>query len=160
MKGIARAAFTVLRRPSYLIGFIVATSAVFLLFIYAPARLIPGNDFLFQLQTLSVQDHVLLTLLSMLIGLSLVMQFYLWRKLRNAKKCLASASSGIVGWCAALLGSLFGTATCGACIAVLFGFLGFGTVLFLIEYRVAFVVGSLILVFASLYFSSRYVNES
>lgn len=54
----------VLKDRKYLVGFVFLSLAIFWLFIYIPVKNIPGNDFAFQLSIMTIQDKVLMGLLS------------------------------------------------------------------------------------------------
>lgn len=114
----------ILRNKNYLAGFIVLSIAIFWLFIYIPVKNIPGNDFTFQLSIMTLQDKLLSGLLSVLVSLSLVMNVYAFRLQRSAKVGISMVGQGGGGLFSGVIGSIFGTATCAACVSSIFGFLG------------------------------------
>lgn len=147
----------VLRNKNYLAGFIVLSLAIFWLFIYIPVKNIPGNDFTFQLSIMTLQDKLLSGLLSVLVSLSLVMNVYAFKLKRSAKVGISMVGQGGGGLFSGIVASVFGTATCAVCVSSLFGFLGTGGVLFLLEYRTQIVLASIVLLLISLYFTSAKV---
>jgi len=139
----------VLSKKNYFIAFIALVFLIFAIFILIPVFLIPANSLLFQLTVFSIKDYILLTILSVLTSLLIVMQVFSYKeaKICSPRKTAISGGSAVVA-------ALFGTASCSACLATVFGFLGVGTVFFLVEYQ-WFIVGIAILIMLiSLYFTS------
>lgn len=157
MKQTILAIKLVLGNKNYLAGFIVLSLVIFWLFIYIPVKNIPGNDFTFQLSIMTLQDKLLSGLLSVLVSLSLVMNVYAFKLKRSAKVGISMLGQSGGGLFSGIVASVFGTATCAACVSSLFGFLGTGGVLFLLEYRTQIVLVSIILLLISLYFISAKV---
>lgn len=157
MKQTILAIKLVLRNKNYLVGFIVLSLVIFWLFIYIPVKNIPGNDFTFQLSIMTLEDKLLSGLLSVLVSLSLVMNVYAFKLKRSAKVGISMLGQSGGGLFSGIVASVFGTATCAACVSSLFGFLGTGGVLFLLEYRTQIVLVSIILLLISLYFISAKV---
>lgn len=148
----------VLADKVFLIGFLVLSFIVFWILLYIPVRTTPGNDLAFQLSLLTSKDYMLLITLSVLTALSLVMNIYLFREQYDAKARLATVSQGSAGSVfAGLVGSLFGTASCGYCVASLFGFLGAGSIMFLLQYRHIVTITAIALLVVSLYFTAQKV---
>ena len=150
---IITASRQVLSRKNYLISFIALIFVILTVFILIPVFLIPANSLLFQLTIFTIKDYVLLTVLltvlSILTSLIIVMQVFSYK---DAKFC--SPGKTAVSGGSAVVAALFGTASCSACLAAVFGFLGIGTVFFLVEYQ-WFIVGIAILIMLiSLYFTS------
>lgn len=150
-----KAIWEVLSRKGYLLGWLILAILFSFIFISIPVKAIPGNSFLFQLSLLSPKEYLLLASLAFFASLSLVMQFYLWRRKRELKSTMSTLGSGGVGGFAATVASMFGTATCASCISALFGFLGIGTIFTLIDYRSYIVVFSFVFLSISIYFASR-----
>ncbi|MBI4130290.1 hypothetical protein HY468_03175, partial [Candidatus Roizmanbacteria bacterium] len=94
-------------------------------------------------------------ILSMVTALLLLMQVFLFG---SKKKRVETAGQGGVGIFSALFGGLLATAACSACVAAILGFLGAGSVFFVLENQAIFVIGAIALVIVSLYFSSRRVQ--
>lgn len=149
----------VLVKPSYLL-FFISTSAVFYLILIAfPAKTIPGNSFAFQLSLMRPGDHLLLAFLSLITGLNLTFHLYLFRRKRESFSPIRTASDSALGIFSGLVASVFGTATCGVCVATIFGYFGFGTVLFLLTWRLYIVGFAIFLSLFSLYFLSRKITN-
>lgn len=148
----------VLSERKYLTGFLVLALLFFSLLVYIPIRSIPGNTLVFQLALMGIKDYALLIILSLLTSLSLVMNFFYALKLKyGAKEGISLVSQGGIGSFAGVVGSIFGTATCASCVASIFGFLGFGGVLFLLKYRNFVALAAIILLLVSLHFTSKRV---
>lgn len=147
----------VLNDKNYLAGFLIVAAVFFWLFLYIPVRLIPGNDFAFQLSILRPQDIFLLVLLSLFSALSLTFHFYMLRRRAVAKSITLTLGSGFLGGTAGIVGSLFATASCAACVATLLSFLGVGTVFFLLGHRQLIILISIVLMLISLHFSAQKV---
>lgn len=150
---------TVLTAKSYLLIFIVLLPIIFSVFILVPASVIPGNDFAFQLSIFTPKDYVLLTLLAPLISLVLTMQIFIFRRNKDIKENLKSVGVGAAGGYSGIIATVFATASCSSCVAVLFGFLGTGAVFFAVENRWLFVTLAIGLMLVSLYFSAKKINK-
>ena len=150
---IINASKQVLSRRNYLILFIALIFIILAVFISIPVFLIPANSLLFQLTVFTTKDYILLTILSVLTSLIIVMQIFSYKQ-----ATLYSSGRTAIGGGSAIVAALFGTASCSACLAAVFGFLGIGTVFFLVEYQ-WFIVGIAILIMlVSLYFTSLKLN--
>ncbi len=147
----------VLKHSIYLISFLAFALFLFGFFIYIPVRTVPGNDFAFQLSLFKPLDYLLLISLSLLTSLSVNMNVFSFRHKGTLGTGISAVSQGGVGGTAGVIASIFGTASCTTCVSSLFGFLGLGTVFFLLDYRSYIVFGSIILVLFSLYFTSKKV---
>lgn len=158
MKKILVASSTVLSRKTYLFTFLAFTPLAFFIFVFIPTVTIPGNSIDFQLSIFTTRDYVLLGILSLLTSLFLVIQIFIFRNSLNSKARLSTIGKGGIGGYAAVVASVFGTASCSACLFALFGFLGASTLLFLIQHQWYIVSGAIILILISLYFTARKVN--
>lgn len=143
----------VLSSRNYLIGFISLILIIFGGFIFIPVLTIPANSFLLQLTIFTLRDYFLLAILSTLTSLLIVMQIFSYKQAK-----LYSASITAIGSGSAVVAALFGTASCASCLAAVFGFLGLGTVFFLVEYQWLIVGIAIILMLISLYFTSLKLN--
>lgn len=141
----------------YLFGFLVVTFAMFWLLLYIPIRTIPGNDLAFQISILTPKDWLLFTILPILTALSIVMNIYILKNKASARAGAVMAGQGGTGFFSGIIASVFGTATCASCVATIFGFLGVGGVLFLLQYRTYITAAAIILLLISLYFTSKRV---
>lgn len=155
---IRHALVRVFANKLYLLFALLLSLSFFFLFIYIPVRNIPGNDFAFQLSILTPTDFLLLIALSLLTTLSLIMNLYLFLQRRKKQIGIALFSQGGVGIFSGTIASIFGTATCAACVGSLFGFLGVGGVFFLLEYRTPITILAIILLLISLYFTAQKVE--
>jgi len=147
----------VLQNRGYLRIFIIASASFLALFILLPTLLTPGNSLIFQWsEVFTFWNYVLMISLSSLIGLMISMQVYSYR----IKKSMKSTGKGVVGGFSGFIAGIFGTAACSSCVAAIFGFLGLGTVVFLIQYQWYIVTLSLILVLLSIYLTSLTIEKS
>lgn len=151
------AAQQVLSSKNYLFGLLILAFAIFWLLLYIPVRTIPGNDFAFQLSILTAKDRILLIALSVLTALSIVMNIFVLRNKPTIQTSLSMAGQGGTGFLSGIIASVFGTASCGLCVASLFGFLGIGAVFFLLQYKQWITSIAILLFIISLYFTSRKV---
>ena len=147
----------VLKNKIYLTGFIATSLVLFWLFVYIPVRTIPGNDFAFQLSILKPNDIFLLIILSLLTALSLTLHIYMLQNKISTKRIGVTIGSGIFGSTMGIIGSLFATASCTTCVATLLGFLGVGTVFFLLDHRQFIIAFSILLMLISIHFTVRKV---
>ncbi len=140
--------------------FAVCAFGFFLLMFLLPVAITPGNDVPFQAKIFTWQNYLTLAGISILAGLSVTLQIRVWREKRAAQIQSAgtTALSG-AGVLSGLVSSIFASATCATCVGALFGFLGFGGVLFLLTYRWYFLSGAIILLVFSIYFSARRINR-
>lgn len=154
IKIILKASKEVLSKRNYLIGFFILALFLFFVFIAIPILTIPGNSLSLQLTIFKLKDYSLLIFLSILTSLMFIMQFYLYKNARIIHYG-KTAIHGISGF----TGAIFGTASCASCIAVVFGFLGAGTVLFLVRYKWYVTSFAIIFMLTSIYFSSLKINN-
>ncbi|MBI2040072.1 hypothetical protein HYT18_03290 [Candidatus Microgenomates bacterium] len=141
----------------YLFWFLVVAFVMFWLLLYIPIRTIPGNDLAFQISILTPKDWFLFTILPILTALSIVMNVYILKNRGSAQDGVAMVGQGGTGFFSGLIASVLGTATCASCVASIFGFLGVGGVLFLLQYRTYITVGAIILMLISLHLTSKRV---
>lgn len=150
----------VLTIRQYLIFLITLSISFYILLIAFPAKTIPGNNFSFQLSLMRMSDHLLLAFLSFLTGLNLTFHLYLFKRKKGNFSPVKTASDSFLGIFSGLIASVFGTATCGACVATIFGYFGFGVVLFLLTWRLYIVGLAILLSLISLYYLSlKITNE-
>ena len=83
------------------------------------------------------------------------MQIYNYKLKKSIKKAGGAVAGGFSGFIA----GIFGTASCASCVAAIFGFLGLGTVFFLIEYQWYIVGISLLFILLSIYFTSLSIEK-
>lgn len=150
----------VLFKPFYLLFLILASAIFYSILIAFPAITIPGNSFKFQLSLMRLTDHLILTSLSLITGLNLTFHLYLFKRKRENFSPIKSATDSMLGIFSGLVASVFGTATCGVCVATIFGYFGFGTVLFLLKWRLQIVTLALFLSLISLFFLGRKITDN
>jgi len=160
MKQIYLAAINVLKERNYFLTFVLIAILFFGFFIYIPIVTIPGNDLGFQLSIYSQRDYILMFLLAALVGLNFSFQIYSFKKQKEQRDLFKStgqvAASGLSG----AFGAIVGTAACASCLAFFFGLIGLGagSVIFVLNNQIYFLVGAIIAILISLYFTSRKVN--
>lgn len=137
--------------------FVTSLAILFLLMFFIPVNAIPGNKLGIQAVIFGYKDYLFFGTLSFLSSLVLTMQVIVFRQRRS--RIASNATLGGVGIFSGVISSVFGTATCGLCVSVLFGFLGIGTVLFLVEHKIYITLVSFGLLLTSLYFSSKAINN-
>lgn len=137
--------------------FLLFAIAFFLILIAIPAFTVPGNDFFFQIEILTLTDFLLLATLAILTSLSLAFHLCLIKNRAKDSSSLKLAGQTGANVISGILASIFATASCSACVASIFGFLGFGAVIFLLEYRLYIVSLAIVLNTVSLYFLSKKV---
>ncbi len=139
---------------------VVIILTFFIILIMVPVLSIPGNDFAFQISLFGIQDFSIMFLLSLLSGLVITMQMYIWNTNRTMKKkqstTVAVVKTGGTS-IAAIIAAISSTAACSACLTFVLGLmgLGFGTSLFILENQIYFLIGSLLLMLVSLYFTAK-----
>lgn len=146
-----------LKGTKYKSLFAAVSLFMFFLFVLIPTISIPGNTLLFQLSLFSPLDFSVTIFLSVLYAVFITMQVY---AMRTQKKVTGVATT-TAGGAGALFAGISGTAFCASCLAPLFAFLGigFGGVLFVLEYRLYFVLGITVLILIAIYFSARKVQK-
>lgn len=102
-------------------------------------------------------DLVILGLLTLISALYMTMQIY---AMRTGKK-VRGVGATVGGAFGALFAGITGTAFCASCLAPLFAMfgIGFGGLLFLLEYWLYVVVGILALLFIALYLTARKIKR-
>ncbi len=145
----------VFKNKKYLASFILGIVGAFILLVYIPVKIVPGNDFKYQLSIMPEKDYVLFIILSMLTSLSISFNVFLIRRKRSMQlNQLGNMTfSGIIG----IASSIFGGITCIACASTVLGFLGIGTVVFLYQYRMLLAALSVLAMLVSLHFTARKV---
>lgn len=158
MKEIIHATQTTLSKRAYLLTFLSLTPLAFLIFIFLQVSTIPGNSFSLQFKVLTLSNYLLMGIVSVLVSLLITMQAFIFRNAYLAHTKLTSVGIGEAVGCLGVFAAIVGTATCASCLFALFGFLGFGSIVFLLKNQTYIVSLSIVLLLASLYFSSRKVN--
>lgn len=145
------------KNKNYIALFLSLFFVFFALFVLIPVWAVSGNTIATQLDIFTARDHTVLVLLSALSSLFITMQAYVMRQKREM--CgVGTATAGGVG---ALFAGIAGTAFCASCLAPLFAIfgIGFGGVIFVLEYRFYFVVGITLLMLIAIYLTARKINR-
>lgn len=144
----------------YLAFFIILIGTLLGLMIAIQVITVPGNNVGLQVQIFSYKNYLFFGLLAILSSFLIVLQVYIIRGSKSqVSQIVGNSSLGGIGVFSALFSSVLGTATCGICLTALFGFLGFGTVLFLVQNKLYLILASVILLLLSLYFSYKKLNS-
>lgn len=146
----------VLEKKNYKTWFFLLTAIFIAAYILLPVWLTPGNTPAFQISLLRPHDYILFLVLSAVTALLILMQAFLF--LRSKKGRAGAVGQGGVGAFSALFGGLLATAACSSCIAAILGFLGAGSIFFILQNQPYFVYGAIALVLLGLYFSARRVQ--
>ena len=157
MKEIIKALQNTFSDKKYLFIFGITAFVVFALMSLIPVYAIPGNTLEFQLTLFDAKDYILFIFLAILSSLVLTIQTrIIYQKIKVSHKASALSTAGIFS---GIISSVFASATCGLCVVALFGFLGSGAILFIIENRVNALMLAIGLLLFSLYLSSRNYNK-
>lgn len=151
---IFKAANAVLSGRKYFFMFVLLSVVIFWVLVLAPDRIAQSNA---APRIFGTGEYVFLGGVAILASLVLTMQIFSFN-LSGRMGASQSALSG-VGFLSALSSAIFSSASCGLCVGTLFGFLGAGGVIFLVDNRAYVVAGSIVLLLLSLYLSSKKVNN-
>lgn len=140
--------------------FIISASFLFIMLIAIPIFTIPGNTLQFQLEIFRVRDYFLMLFLSVLAGLNFALYWFASKQRKN-RDITESVAGGAASSIAGIFGAIVGTASCASCLAAIFALIGLGTgsVFFVLNNQSYFLLGSIALMFISLYFAARKVNR-
>ena len=147
-----------LRCTNYKLLFISVSLMMFFLFVLIPTISIPGNTFLYQLSLFTSLDLVVTISISILYAIFVTMQIYSMR----LKKHVRNIGTTVGGGVGALFAGVAGTAFCASCLAPLFALLGigFGGVLFVLEYRFYIVTIIVVLMIIAIYLIARSITNN
>ncbi len=123
-------------------------------FVFASVYSVPGNTLDFYVQIFPWYGYLLLASFGFGFALLIPLQVYLFR---NAPRMSKASSAGLLF--SNILTGVYTTAACAACVSTLFAFAGFGGVLFLTQYREPLIAVSVLALVASIYYSSKKVND-
>lgn len=143
----------VLKQKSYLISFIGLSVFMSLFLLLLPGLLNPENSLVMQLSLLKPTNYALIIALGVLISLLIVMQFYSYKNAGSASYGKTALSGG-----SAFFAAVVGTAGCASCVATAFAFLGFGASAFLVKHQLLVMGIAILVVIASLYFTSLKIS--
>lgn len=161
IKGIFSASRIVLSQgKAYKLFFIGITLLMFFIFTIIPVVIVSGNTFSTQLSIFTIRDYLLLTFLSLLSALFITMQIYVFRS--TDKNTIRGVSKSVSGGFGAIFAGVAGTAFCASCLVPLFAFfgIGFGGVIFVLNYRFYFVIAVILLMLIAIYFTARKINNA
>ena len=147
-----------LRGTNYKLLFISVSLMMFFLFVLIPTISIPGNTFLYQLSLFTSLDLVVTISILILYAIFVTMQIYSMR----LKKHVRNIGTTVGGGVGALFAGVAGTAFCASCLAPLFALLGigFGGVLFVLEYRFYIVTIIVVLMIIAIYLIARSITNN
>lgn len=143
----------VIGEGEYLFLFVLLSVMIFALYLFLPSIGNQGASF----GVYSMQSTVLIAVLSVAVGLLFTMQIYSFRKSREFS--LATSSGGFLGFVSGFAVILFSSATCVACLSVVFAFLGTGTLLTLFSYKNHIIIAGFALILISLYLISNKIQN-
>lgn len=145
------------KNKNYIFLFLILFFISFTLFVFIPVWTVLGNTLTTQLDIFTARDYAVLILLSFLSSLSITMQGYVMRQKRKING-VGTATAGGLG---ALFTGIVGTAFCASCLASLFAIfgIGFGGVVFVLEYRWYFVVATTFIMFVAIYLTARKISR-
>lgn len=145
------------KKTNYVYLFLASFFVFFALFIFIPIWTVAGNTLATQLDIFTARDYAVLILLSFLSSLFITMQVYVMRQ----KRKIGSVSTATAGGLGALFAGIAGTAFCASCLAPLFALfgIGFGGVVFVLEYRWYFVVAITLIMLVAIYLTARKINK-
>ena len=147
---------TVFSSKKYIVLFIATSIAALSLYLWFQVQAVPGNDIAFQIAITPWWGFLLWALFAIATGLLITMNVFVFKNLRRVH--VKEAGGTVVGSASGFIASVFSSATCASCVSSLFGFLGFGSVLLLLEYRWHILVASIAIIAVSLYFVSKRIN--
>jgi ABC-type uncharacterized transport system permease subunit len=145
------------KKTKYTYLFLASFFVFFALFVFIPVWTVAGNTLATQLQIFTARDYIVLILLSSLSSLFITMQVYVMRQ----KRKMEGVSTATAGGLGALFAGIASTAFCASCLAPLFAIfgIGFGGVVFVLEYRFYFVAGITLLMLIAIYLTARKINK-
>ncbi len=164
IKDIVQSLRLVFKAKRYLAILIISSIIMFVISLLIPVLTIPGNTFGFQISLLNFWSIILITLFSILFGLSIGMNVYYFSS--NKVKTASMARKGAGNTFIAMIGAMFSGPLCGSCIATILGLLGIGGAAtlsitsFLFSYRTEILILSSLLLITSIYFTGRRINKT
>lgn len=138
--------------------FLVVSITFFAIFVLIPVFTIAGNSLAFQLSLYKPFEFLLLAFLAILIGLIFSLQIYAIRAKKHCsvpKTVAQGATTGATG----IFAGILGTAVCASCLISLFAAVGLGTgsLFFVLENQIYFLIGAVVIMLIFLYFALRQV---
>jgi hypothetical protein len=148
---------TPFKNKKYIVLLLLAFVVMFILFTLIPVFTVAGNTVATQLEIFTLRDYLVVGLLSGLYSLFITMQIYMMRQ----RKKIGGVGTTVGGGVGAIFAGVAGTAFCASCLAPLFAFfgIGFGGVIFVLDYRWYFVVLITLALLAAIYLIARKINR-
>lgn len=145
------------KKTGYALLFLALFLVFFALFVFIPVWTVLGNTLATQFEIFTARDYAVLVLFSSLSSLFITMQIFVMRH-RKKVEGISAATAGGLG---ALFAGIAGTAFCVSCLAPLFALfgIGFGGVVFVLEYRWYFVVAITLLLLLAICLTARKINR-
>ncbi len=154
-KIIVSAIKIILAKWTYRVALVVLSILLVTLYISVPVITIPGNTFIFQLSLYTPTDFVLFVLLSITTSLLILLQVFIFSRLRKEKQNSKVIAQGGVGIFSGLLAGVVTSVTCVPCAIGFLGIFGsVGTILIVSEYQSYFATAAIILVLLGIYYTS------
>lgn len=135
----------------------VSTLAMAFMYIGIPIFITPGNSLELLADATPWWGFLVIAILATLMGMLVAMQYYVIKNTKSADK--REVGSGIGAFVASIMSGIFATATCAACVSVLFSFLGTASIFFLMDHRWEIIAFGFIMVAISIYLTSRRINN-
>lgn len=158
---IVSAISTALHQKTSLLAGAIAAVLFFALFVALPIWTIPGNSLAFQLKIFRPYDYALMGILAILVGLTVSLETYSGRRRRGADDGARLAVQGTLSGGLGVFAAVVGTATCGSCLAVLFGLLGLGaaSTFFVLQNQQTFLLAAMGVMLIALFVAARRVSR-
>ena len=156
MQSILQAIKISLSSGRYQILFTFLALVMFGFFVLVPVFSVSGNTIAIQLDIFTVRDYGIMVLLGTLSSLFITMHIY---AAQSNKK--AQGVGTAVGGAGGLFAGIAGTAFCASCLAPLFAMfgIGFGGVIFVLEYRFYFAGIIVVLMIISIYLTAQKIHK-
>ncbi len=148
---------TVLAVRKYLLIWLVFSLFFLGVYIILPINLTPGNTLDFFLKTTPSWQLGALSILAMLMGLMVSMQFYIRNELKSKTETAKTVAVGIFTSVSSVFSGLFSSVTCANCIAGLLAVLGFGSsfTFLLLQHQLEIISLGFVLAITSIYYSAK-----
>lgn len=145
------------RSARYAVLLAVLFLAMLILFTLIPVWTVAGNTLAIQLKIFTPRDYAVLMFLSGLSALFITMQVYVMKLRKNVGDMGRTVGGGL----GALFAGIAGTAFCASCLTPLFALfgIGFGGVIFVLNYRLYFVATITLLMLIAIYLTARKINK-
>lgn len=146
------------KNKNYLVLFFGSFFMMLVLFTLIPVWTVTGNTITTQIGIFTLRDYAILMLLSGLYAFFIAMQIYAIRQTRRVR----GVGTAVGGGAGALFAGVAGTAFCASCLAPLFAMfgIGFGGVIFVLQYRIYFVIAVTALMLIAIYLTARKIRKT